>query len=106
MFRTAPRVAAVSEAGLWPAVLLLNNSQLRYSYVLLAVPQSQSTRDILPVMLREGEEQLQPVELADGDNNWFKPKGIGEKEVLGQGLTRTVAEDRGIDTTTATEHTE
>lgn len=75
MFLLAARLAVVGEEGLLPAHYLLNNWQRRYAYRLLAAPQSQPTRNILTAILRENEEQVQPGELADGDDNWFKPLG-------------------------------
>lgn len=93
------------EAVLKAALSLLNNRLRRYDYRLLAAPQLQPKRDILPVTLREGEKQTQSGELADGDENWFKFRGR-ERVRLGQQLAGTVAEGIGIHTTAGTEYTE
>lgn len=61
-------------------------------------------RDILPVTLRESEEQTQPGELAEGDDDWFKPIGRG-RETLVQRFARMIAEGTSIDTTAGVKHT-
>lgn len=66
--------------------------------------QFQPTRDILPVTLREGEEQAQLEELGDGDDDWFRPTSRG-RETLGQRLTRTVTEGTSINIAVDTEFT-
>lgn len=62
-------------------------------------------RDILQVTLREDEKQAQPGELADEDDEWFRPAGRG-RAILGQRLVRTVAEGTTPDTSSGTENTE
>lgn len=62
-------------------------------------------RDILSVPLCVGEEQAQHGELAEGDDDWFKPIGRG-RETLEQRLTQTIPEGTIIETTAGTEHIE
>lgn len=57
MLQYASIGVVVWKAGLQPVVSVLNKWQRRYSLKLLAAPQTEHTRDILPVSLREGEEQ-------------------------------------------------
>lgn len=59
MLQSAPLEVVVWEAGLRPAVSLLNDRQRKYNQRPLAAPRTQSTRDILSVTLREAEEQAQ-----------------------------------------------
>lgn len=73
--------------------------------MLLAAPRLQQTRDFLPATLREGEEQAQPGELADGYDDWFKLIGQG-RETLGQSLPQTTVEDTNINTSFDMEYTE
>lgn len=63
MFESAPARIVVRESGMRSAVSLLNNRQRMYGYCLLAAPRIQPIRDILPVTLREGEDQAQSGEL-------------------------------------------
>lgn len=105
MFQTTPRVSVVRYAGLRPAVSLLNKRQRRYRQRILAAQRSQTTRDILPVTLPEGEKQAQSVELTEVDDHWFKPTRR-RKETLRQLRARVITEGTGIDTTTGIEHTE
>lgn len=56
-------------------------------------------------MLCEGEEQAQPVEIADCDDDWFKLMGRG-RETVWQRLARMVAEGIGIDNTGGIESTD
>lgn len=79
----APMVVVVREAELRPALFLLNNRQRRYQYRLLAATELQSTRDILPATLGEGDEQAQSSKLAKGDDDWFRPTGR-RQSTLGQ----------------------
>lgn len=60
--------------------------------------------DILTVPLREREKQEQSGELAEGDDEWFRPTGSG-RETLRQRLAQAVTVDTSIDTTSGTEHT-
>lgn len=105
IFPSTLRLAVVREAGLWPALSLLNNRQRRYRYRLLAAQRIQPTRDILSVPIREGKDQANLGELAEGDDKWFKLMSRG-RETLWQRLARMLAECTRIDSTTATEYTE
>lgn len=70
MFRSTPTGLVTREAGLKPAVSLLNNRQRWYGYRQLAAPITQPTSDILPVILREGDEQVQRGDQPEDDNEW------------------------------------
>lgn len=105
MFPSAPKVGVVREAELHPVLPLLKNSQRRYGYSLLAASPSQHTVDIVPVTMCEGEEQAPLGQLAEGDDNLFKPKGEG-RETRWQQLVWMVAKVTVIDTSAGTECTE
>lgn len=68
-------------------------------------PQPQPTRDILLVTLHEREEQMQPGELPEGDDDWFKPRGR-RRETLGKRLTWKITLGTSTDTTRGTTYTE
>lgn len=73
----------VREADLRPALSVLNNRQWRYGLRLLAAPKTQSTRDILPLILQEGKEQSQSWEQSVDNITWKRPskarqKGLGQ----------------------------
>lgn len=68
-FTSAQAGIVVRDEGLRPAISLVNKKQHRYRFRLLAGPRSQLTRDILPVPLREREDQAQPGELSVGDDD-------------------------------------
>lgn len=55
----------LSEAGLVPAKMLLDFRQKAYAYRLLALPDHYPTKHILPISLREGDENSQPGEQPD-----------------------------------------
>lgn len=104
MFQSVQRIAEVREAGLRPALSRLKNKQRRYRYSLLASTRLRPVRDILSVNLRESEEQVQPWELAKGDEHKFRPIGRG-RETLGQQIAKTITQDTSIVTTVEMEHT-
>lgn len=68
MMLSAPVGVVIHEAGLQPPLSVLNNRQSRYGYRLLAAPVTLSAYNILPVSLREGDEQAQPGEQQEGYN--------------------------------------
>lgn len=50
----------MSESGLIPAHIMLGSRQRKYTYRLLSLPESISTKAILPVTLRIGDGNAQP----------------------------------------------
>ena len=56
MCPSTPIHALLSEAGLIPAKLLLDSRQKSYAYRLLTLPDCHPTKHILPISLREGDE--------------------------------------------------
>ena len=62
VFTSTPRGITVKEAGIRPAISLLNNRQRRYTQRLLGLPLSNDTRKILPETLRDGDAHAQPGE--------------------------------------------
>lgn len=68
MLWCAPMGVVVQDAELLPVVTLLNSRQRRYSLGLLAAPNTQPVRDILPLTLREGKVQTQPGKKPEGDD--------------------------------------
>lgn len=70
MSQSAPTGIVTGEAGLWLPLYLLNNRKRWYVYRFLAEPVTQPTHDILPVTLREGEEQAQPGEQPVDSEAW------------------------------------
>lgn len=61
-------------------------------------------RDILSAIFREWKDQAQPMELADGDEDWFRLISR-EREMLRQRLAPAVAAGTAIDTTASMVHT-
>lgn len=57
MFWPTPTNGVVREAGLWSAVSILINRQQQCGYRLLAALNTQPARNILPVTLRDDDEQ-------------------------------------------------
>lgn len=72
MFQFAAAGIVVGEAGLRLTVSLRNNRQRRNGYRRLVAPRTQPTRDNLPVILSEGEDQAQPGELPGNDDEWAR----------------------------------
>ncbi len=84
----------LSEAGLIPAQLVLDSRQKAYAYRLLTVPDCHPTKQILPISLREGDENSLPGEQPEDTlicTKSTKPK------TLGQLLAQQVANNCAID---------
>ena len=60
MYPNTPVAALMSESGLIPAYILLDFWQPQYAYRLLSLPESISTKAILPIILRIGDGNAQP----------------------------------------------
>lgn len=104
MLQCVPVEVVVQEAGLRPAVLLLNNRQWRYILRFLAAPKTHPARDILPVTIRDGEDQEQS-EAQQEDNNACTSLSIAEQEHLGQRLARALIAKTDIEAGKDTEYT-
>lgn len=59
IFRKVLRIAVLGEAGLRQPLSLFNNRRCRYGYRLQVTPRLQPMKDILPINLKEREEQAQ-----------------------------------------------
>lgn len=94
----------VREAGLQPAISLLNNRQGTYGIRLLAASRSQLTSDILLDTQREGEDQTKPGVLTEGNEEWAGPPQSGQV-TLGECLAWAVTTGTRIDNASGTEYT-
>ncbi|KAJ5453717.1 uncharacterized protein N7458_004673 [Penicillium daleae] len=90
MLKTTPMGLLNREAGLTPAVVLLEGRQLRYTTRLLGLPDDSPARSTLPVSFREGDQHAQPGEHTPGNRLWAEPHGRGPWS-LGQHLARQLA---------------
>lgn len=103
MFRDAPTGVLVKEAGLQPAKSLLNNRQRRYAQKLLALPNDNTLRSILPETLRDGDAHVQPGEQEPSNWDWISARNMKN---LGQRLANSLVEGTDLDTSFGIEYTE
>lgn len=89
MYPSSPIHPLLSEAGLIPAQLLLDARQKTYAYRLLTLPDCHPTKQILPISLREGDENSQPGEQPEDTLIWVKR--AKPNRMFGQLLAQQVA---------------
>lgn len=70
MYPSTSVTALMSESGLIPAHILLDFWQRKYAYRLLSLPESISTKAILPVTLRTGNGNVQPKDYPEHNSAW------------------------------------
>lgn len=70
MYPSTPILALMCESGLIPAHIILDFRQRKYAYRLLSLPDSISTKGILPITLRIGDDHAQPKDQPEGDGIW------------------------------------
>lgn len=102
MLQFATMELMVWETCLRPTVSVLNNRQRRYGLRHLGASRTQPTRDILPVTLKEGEEQPKPGEQPENDDIWTRPSRA-RRGNLGQRLVRKIVAKTDIYSTLGTE---
>ena len=81
MYPSTPIGALTSESGLIPAHILLDFRQRKYAYRLLSLPDSISTKVILLITLRTGDEHARFEDQPEGDGIWAshqKVKSYGQ----------------------------
>ena len=93
-FRTTLIGPLVREAALEPAVCLLEARQQGYIARLLALPDDQPTRGILPITFRDGDLDAQPGEQPLQDREWAGPRA---PKALGQYLAWKAKQALGVD---------
>ena len=94
MYPSTPIHPLLSEAGLIPAKFLLDFRQKSYAYRLLTLPDYHPTKQILPISLRNRDENLQLGEQSEDTLMWVesvKPK------VFGHLLAQQMASNNVID---------
>lgn len=94
MYRSTPIGPLMSEAGLIPAEIMLNERQRKYAHRLLTLLDGHPTKDILPVSLRLGDGSAQPGEIPENDEIWSLNQRV---KTLGQQLARQVSVNFSID---------
>ena len=94
MYQSTPISPLMSEAGLLPAHVLMDFRQRTYAHRALSLPNSISTKDILPITLREGDGHAQPEDLPEGDSIWSTTQRI---RTYGQHLARQISVGFRID---------
>lgn len=62
IYPSTPIDVLISESGLTPAQIMLDFRQQKYAHCILSLPDSIPTKEILPVTLRIGDENVQPNE--------------------------------------------
>lgn len=70
MYQSSPIFLLMSNSRLLPAHILLDSRQRAYAHRLLSLPDSISTKDILPITLRTGDGNAQPEDLPKYDSIW------------------------------------
>ena len=97
IYPSAPICPLLSEAGLIPAQLLLDARQKSYAYRLFTLPDCHPTKQILPISLKEGDENSQP-----GEQPGQQPEdtliwaGSTKPKMFGQLLAQQVASNYSI----------
>ena len=94
MYPSTPIHPLLSEAGLIPAKLLLDSRQKSYAYRLLTLPDCHPTKHILPISLREGDENSQPGEQPEDTLMWAEST---RPKLFGHLLAQQVACNYSID---------
>lgn len=102
-FPGSPVGVVVKEAGLRPAISLLNNRQRRYAQRLLSLPTENHMRNILPETLRDGDAHAQPGDQESTNWDWITHR---KAKTIGQRLAYALVKDTRIDTTFGVERTE
>ena len=103
MFRTAPVGVVIKEAGLRPAISLLNNRQRRYAQRLLSLPNENAIRNILPETLRDGDAYAEPGDQELSNWDWLS---ISNAKNLGNRLASSLIRGIELDTSYGIENTE
>lgn len=70
MLQSTPIFALISEAGLFPARILLDFRQCLYALRILSLPDSIPTKDILPITLRTDDGNAQQGDQPECDSTW------------------------------------
>ena len=94
MYPSTPIHPLLSEAGLIPAQILLDNRQRMYAYRLLTLPDQHAAKTILPISLRNRDRNSQPREQPTDTLLWTK---ITRPAPYGQWLAWQIALDHAID---------
>lgn len=102
MMRTTPTGVTIKEAGLEPAMSLLNNRQRRYTQRLLRLLSENPIHQILPVSFRKGGRGAQPGELSENDTDWTQDRRV---KTLGQRLANSMASGTDLDFSVGIEST-
>ncbi len=100
MYPSTPVAALMSESGLIPTHMLLDFRQRKYAYRLFSLPDSISTKDILPITLRIGDGHAQLEDQPEHDSAWA---GNGPIATYSQRLARQVSIGFTIDPAKGTE---
>ena len=100
MYPSTPIDALISESGLIPAHVLLDFRQRKYAHRILSLPDSISTKDILPITLRIWDENAQPNEQPEKDAIWASNERI---TTYSQRLARLISVKGCIDPAEGTE---
>lgn len=66
MYQSTPVGPLMGEAGLILAQILLDYRQRKYAYQLLTLPDKNPTKSVLPITLRLGDGNAQPVNIKFG----------------------------------------
>ncbi|KAE8394191.1 hypothetical protein BDV23DRAFT_17634 [Aspergillus alliaceus] len=90
MLKTTPIGPLVRTASLASAEVLLEARQLRYTTLLLGLPEGHPAKKILPVSFREGDLYAQPREQIPGNRQWAECSNRGPWS-LGEHLARQLA---------------
>lgn len=84
----------MSKSGLIPAKMMLDYRQRKYALWLLTLPDDHLVKNILPIMLRIGDENAQPKNLPEDDGIWANHQKV---RTYGQHLARQVSVQFCID---------
>ena len=83
MYSSTPVQPLLTEAGLVPAQVLLNNRQRMYTYRLLSLPEDHPVKNILPISFRKGDGNTQPGDPPEDTPLWAEE---GKANTYGQWL--------------------
>ncbi len=100
MYQSTPIAPLVSESGRISANILLDFRERRHAYRILGLSDLVTTKEILPVTLREGDGNAQPGDQPESDSIWATSQRI---KTYGQHLARMVSVGSSIDPAEGTE---
>ena len=103
MYSSTPVQPLLTEAGLVPAQVLLNNRQRMYTYRLLSLPEDHPVKNILPISFRKGDGDTQPGDQPEDTLLWAEE---GKANTYGQWLARQIFLTKCVDPTYGVEPVE